>query len=51
MKVPRVLPRMIRMPAKVSGGKTLFVGAHTERIVGMDEAESAALIAELSSIR
>lgn len=30
-----------------SGRPTLFVGAHTERIVGMDEAESAALIAEL----
>ena len=25
LKVPRVLPRLIRMPAKVSGGKTLFV--------------------------
>jgi len=25
LKVPRVLPRMIRMPAKVSGGKTLFI--------------------------
>ncbi|MDB5732198.1 MAG: Polyphosphate kinase, partial [Variovorax sp.] len=25
LKVPRVLPRVIRMPAKVSGGKTLFV--------------------------
>ncbi|MBA2961285.1 MULTISPECIES: polyphosphate kinase 1 [Ramlibacter] len=25
VKVPRVLPRLIRMPAKVSGGKTLFV--------------------------
>jgi polyphosphate kinase len=25
LKVPRVLPRMIRMPAKVSGGRTLFV--------------------------
>ncbi len=25
VKVPRVLPRMVRMPAKVSGGKTLFV--------------------------
>ena len=25
VKVPRVLPRVIRMPAKVSGGKTLFV--------------------------
>ena len=30
-----------------SGRPTLFVGAHTERIVGMDEAESKALIAEL----
>ena len=25
VKVPRVLPRVIRMPAKVSGGKTLFI--------------------------
>ena len=25
VKVPRVLPRVVRMPAKVSGGKTLFV--------------------------
>lgn len=25
VKLPRVLPRMIRMPAKVSGGKTLFI--------------------------
>ncbi|HSW16562.1 MAG TPA: polyphosphate kinase 1 [Ramlibacter sp.] len=25
VKVPRVLPRVIRMPARVSGGKTLFV--------------------------
>ncbi|MES2786602.1 MAG: polyphosphate kinase 1 [Pseudomonadota bacterium] len=25
VKVPRVLPRLIRMPAKVSGGKALFV--------------------------
>jgi len=25
LKVPRVLPRIIRMPAKVSGGQTLFV--------------------------
>jgi polyphosphate kinase len=25
VKVPRVLPRMIRMPSKVSGGRTLFV--------------------------
>ena len=25
VKVPRVLPRLIRMPAKVSGGRTLFV--------------------------
>src|SRR6201991_1120311 len=25
VKVPRVLPRLVRMPAKVSGGKTLFV--------------------------
>jgi len=25
LKVPRVLPRLIRMPAKVSGGKILFV--------------------------
>ena len=25
LKVPRVLPRLIRMPSKVSGGKTLFV--------------------------
>ena len=25
LKVPRVLPRVIRMPAKVSGGRTLFV--------------------------
>jgi polyphosphate kinase len=25
LKVPRVLPRMIRMPAKVSGGRTLLV--------------------------
>jgi alpha-ketoglutarate-dependent 2,4-dichlorophenoxyacetate dioxygenase len=30
-----------------SGRPTLFVGAHTERIVGMDEAESQALIDEL----
>ena len=30
-----------------SGRPTLFVGAHTERIVGMDEAESKALIEEL----
>ena len=30
-----------------SGRKTLFVGAHTQRILGMDEAESAALIEEL----
>ncbi|HYD25751.1 MAG TPA: TauD/TfdA family dioxygenase [Croceibacterium sp.] len=30
-----------------SGRPTLFVGAHTERIVGMDEAESQALIEEL----
>ena len=30
-----------------SGRPTLFVGAHTERIVGMDEAESQSLIAEL----
>jgi alpha-ketoglutarate-dependent 2,4-dichlorophenoxyacetate dioxygenase len=30
-----------------SGRPTLFVGAHTERIVGMDEADSAALIEEL----
>jgi alpha-ketoglutarate-dependent 2,4-dichlorophenoxyacetate dioxygenase len=30
-----------------SGRPTLFVGAHTERIVGMDEAESRALIEEL----
>jgi alpha-ketoglutarate-dependent 2,4-dichlorophenoxyacetate dioxygenase len=30
-----------------SGRPTLFVGAHTERIVGLDEAESAALIEEL----
>ncbi|VTU22043.1 Polyphosphate kinase [Variovorax sp. SRS16] len=25
VKVPRVLPRLIRMPSKVSGGKTLFI--------------------------
>jgi len=25
LKLPRVLPRIVRMPAKVSGGKTLFV--------------------------
>jgi polyphosphate kinase len=25
VKVPRVLPRVIRMPSKVSGGKTLFI--------------------------
>jgi len=25
VKVPRVLPRVVRMPAKVSGGKTLFI--------------------------
>ncbi|GAC1526956.1 MAG: polyphosphate kinase 1 [Ramlibacter sp.] len=25
LKVPRVLPRVVRMPARVSGGKTLFV--------------------------
>lgn len=25
VKVPRVLPRVIRLPAKVSGGKTLFI--------------------------
>jgi alpha-ketoglutarate-dependent 2,4-dichlorophenoxyacetate dioxygenase len=30
-----------------SGRPTLFVGAHTERIVGMDEAESKGLIEEL----
>jgi len=30
-----------------SGREALFVGAHTQRILGMDEAESAALIAEL----
>ena len=30
-----------------SGRPALFVGAHTERIVGMDEAESQSLIAEL----
>ena len=30
-----------------SGRKTLFVGAHTQRILGLDEAESAALIEEL----
>jgi alpha-ketoglutarate-dependent 2,4-dichlorophenoxyacetate dioxygenase len=30
-----------------SGRPTLFVGAHTERIVGLDEAESQALIEEL----
>ena len=30
-----------------SGRPALFVGAHTERIVGMDEAESKALIEEL----
>jgi alpha-ketoglutarate-dependent 2,4-dichlorophenoxyacetate dioxygenase len=30
-----------------SGRKALFVGAHTERILGMGEAESAALIDEL----
>ena len=33
--------------ASASGRPTLFVGAHTERIVGMDEAESQALIDEL----
>ena len=36
---------LVRM--SVSGRPTLFVGAHTERIVGMDEAESTALIEEL----
>lgn len=30
-----------------SGRKTLFVGAHTQRILGLDAAESAALIEEL----
>src|SRR6478735_12381959 len=30
-----------------SGRKALFVGAHTERIVGLDESESKALIEEL----
>lgn len=30
-----------------SGRKALFVGAHTQCILGMDEAESAALLAEL----
>jgi len=30
-----------------SGRKTLFVGAHTQRILGMDEAESRALLEEL----
>jgi alpha-ketoglutarate-dependent 2,4-dichlorophenoxyacetate dioxygenase len=30
-----------------SGRKTLFVGAHTQRILGMDEATSTALIEEL----
>lgn len=33
--------------ASASGRPTLFVGAHTERIVGLDDAESAALIEEL----
>jgi polyphosphate kinase len=38
VKVPRVLPRLIRMPGKVSGGKTLFVSlssvirAHLEHL-------------------
>jgi alpha-ketoglutarate-dependent 2,4-dichlorophenoxyacetate dioxygenase len=32
-----------------SGRPALFIGAHTERIAGMDETESAALIAELIS--
>ena len=30
-----------------SGRKALFVGAHTQRIIGIDEAESAALLEEL----
>lgn len=30
-----------------SGRKALFVGAHTQRILGLDEAESAALLKEL----
>jgi alpha-ketoglutarate-dependent 2,4-dichlorophenoxyacetate dioxygenase len=33
-----------------SGRPSLFVGAHTERIVGMDEAESKALIEELIAL-
>src|SRR5688572_4971102 len=33
--------------ASASGRKALFVGAHTQRILGVDEAESAALLEEL----
>jgi len=33
--------------ASASGRKALFVGAHTERILGLDEAESKALLEEL----
>jgi len=33
--------------ASASGRKALFVGAHTERILGLEEAESKALIEEL----
>jgi alpha-ketoglutarate-dependent 2,4-dichlorophenoxyacetate dioxygenase len=41
----RAVHPVVRVSA--SGRKALFVGAHTQRILGLDEAESAALLEEL----
>ncbi|MBC7604618.1 MAG: polyphosphate kinase 1 [Ramlibacter sp.] len=51
VKVPRVLPRLIRMPAKVSGGKSLFVSLSSVIRAHLDGLFAGRQVGEFSQFR
>ena len=51
VKVPRVLPRLIRMPAKVSGRKTLFVSLSSVIRAHLDSLFSGRDVGQFSQFR
>ena len=51
VKVPRVLPRLIRMPAKVSGKKTLFVSLSSVIRAHLDSLFSGRQVGQFSQFR
>lgn len=51
VKVPRVLPRLIRMPAKVSGGRALFVSLSSVIRAHLTELFSGRQVSQFSQFR